>query len=383
MAEVLVVFDNIKDWAVPVISRKNFLTIPKLSLNLRQPLPDDVEKKQKGILEKAYQALFDKQFFTMSNAHFAKVQASMDRLEADLAKMKADPSSTDAKIDAQIAMINAKLKSDVDAWKPKVEKLHTDCFDKAMAKSDAEMKKKVKRAKLKVILVAVLIVLVALTAIALTIATAGAGAPLILAIVGGIVAAALALKKFGGEFKSAWDLCQGKIADIEKEVAASEKTHLELLKLDLKSADKKSVLEKAKALKAKVSLGSANIDKHVGQLEKFAANFNSKLKDYKQNVDKLKKQADDLKEAGKPDAEQQALILEQNQLIEKMNKRLAAVAEVRGAAAAITAKIKANGVPDFPKLRKALDAFGQCGAVLKELFSGISKIGSSAAKLKG
>jgi hypothetical protein len=382
MADTLVVFNDIKDWQAPLISRKKYLTVPKLNLNLKQKLPDDVEKKQKGILEKAYAALFDKAFTAMSNAHFQKIQQIMDTFETALDKLKAAPGVTQQKIEEQVTKINAALKDAVNGWKPKVEKLHDECYEKALAKSDAEMKKKVKRAKIKVILVATLIVLVALTAVALAIVTAGAGTPLIIAIVGGVVTAALAIKKYAGDFKTAWQLCQGKISEIEKEVDASNKVYLELRKLDVKPGAQKSVLDKAQTFKARISLGSANIEKHVGQLEKFANNFSTKLKAYQVELEKLKSEAAKLKQAGKSDAEQQVLIEEQNGLIAKMEGRLKAVADIRAAAAEITAKIKTNGVPDYPKLRKLCDAVGQATDVIKELFSGISKIGTAAQKLK-
>ena len=289
MADTLVVFNDIKDWQAPLISRKKYLTVPKLNLNLKQQLPGDVEKKQKGILEKAYAALFDKAFTAMSNAHFQKIQQVMDTLEAALDKLRAAPGVTQQKIEEQVAKINAELKNAVNAWKPKVEKLHDECYEKALAKSDSEMKKKVKRAKIKVILVATLIVLVALTAVALAIVTAGAGTPLIIAIVGGVVTAALAIKKYASEFKTAWELCQGKISEIQKEVDASNKVYLELRKLNVKADSAKTVLDKASAFKARITLGSANIDKHVGQLEKFANNFGTKLKAYKADLDKLRR----------------------------------------------------------------------------------------------
>jgi len=382
MADTLVVFNDIKDWQAPLISRKKYLTVPKLNLNLKQQLPGDVEKKQKGILEKAYAALFDKAFTALSNAHFQKIQQVMDTLEAALDKLKAAPGVTQQKIEEQVAKINAELKNAVNAWKPKVEKLHDECYEKALAKSDSEMKKKVKRAKIKVILVATLIVLVALTAVALAIVTAGAGTPLIIAIVGGVVTAALAIKKYASEFKTAWELCQGKISEIQKEVDASNKVYLELRKLNVKADSAKTVLDKASAFKARITLGSANIDKHVGQLEKFANNFGTKLKAYKADLDKLKAEAAKLKGAGKSDAEQQVLIEQQEGQIAKMVGRLEAVKNIRTAAAEITAKIKANDVPDYPKLRKLCDFFGQAVDVVKEIFSGASKIVTSAQKLK-
>jgi hypothetical protein len=46
MAEVLVVFHDIKGWAVPLISRKGYLTAPKLDLNLQQKLPDYREEAE-------------------------------------------------------------------------------------------------------------------------------------------------------------------------------------------------------------------------------------------------------------------------------------------------------------------------------------------------
>jgi hypothetical protein len=380
MAETLVVFNNIKGWGVPLISRKNFLTVPKLDLNLQQKMPDDVEKKQFAIAEKVYKASFDKEFFSMSNAHFQSIQQLMDRIEEAIEVSKKKMNLTKEALEKMVTAANAKLKAEVDKWKPKVEDLHNKHFEKALATSDAEMKKKVKRAKIKVILVATLVVVLALTAVALTIATAGAGAPLAAAIIGGIVAVVTALVKYQGEFKSAWKLCQDKMAEIKSEVDKSEKIFLELTKL--KAKNDQSSLAKAKTFKAQVMLGSGNIEKHVGQLEKFVHNFNDKMKTYKAQIVKLETQSAELKKAGKSTGSQEAEIAELKKLVAEMEKRIGEVAEVRKLAGEITQRLKDDKIPDFPKLRKALDAFGQISAIVNACASSIKSIVGSSSKLK-
>jgi hypothetical protein len=391
MAEVLEVFGDLNGgWSLPLISRKKYLTVPKVDVTLRQPLPPDVEKKQKDILVKAYSALFDKQLQVMSNAHFAKVQAKMDAVESTIDKLKSDPAIST--VQNLVDDINDELKSEVDKWKAKVGDLHADCYAKALAQSDAAMKKKVTRERSKVRAIATVVGLVTLGAAAVVIvsaATAGA-APLAAAVAGAIIAGIGALVntiiKFKNSFKSAWKLCQDKIAEIEEEIETSQNAYAELRKLNLKSDDQKSLYEKARAQKDKIVLASKNIDAHVDQLEKYCNNFNTKLKEYQAALDALEKQADDMKRGDRPTRdpqtkwnELQVLIDEQNERIVEMNKRLAAVAEVRQAAAKIVAQIKdSKGVPDYPGLRKAVDPLRQALPVVSDLVAGAASIVSAA-----
>ena len=79
---------------------------------------------------------------------------------------------------------------------------------------------------------------------------------------------------------------------------------------------------------------------------------------------------------------QQAQIAELTTLIDEMEKRVAAVNEVRQSAAQITQRIKDNQIPDYPKLRKALDALGQVTAMVSSVSATVKSIVASVKKLK-
>lgn len=374
-----IVFNNVKDWYPPVISRKNYLKVPRISIDLKCPLPGDITDKQKGLVDKHFKAAFDGKFASMSKAAFEGVQKAMDAVEKKLEDAKKAKNLTEKQLGSEVDAVNVILKAQFDNWKKKVAELTSKCFDEAIAKSDAEMKAKIKRAKVKCILVAVLIAVVAVAAVALTIATAGAGAAVAIAVVAGIVAILGAVHKLVEGFKTSWQLCQDKITEIEGDVGELKKVFEDLTKLDLKSGDK-GVVDKAKKLKLGLAGGTSNLEKHVGQLDKFTHDFVEKTKATEKHIADIKKKIADAK--NQDVAKELAMVKILDERIANLKKRLEAIGEVKAAALDAKQKLAVFKVPDYPKLRKALDAMKQIKGIVTGIVSDVTSLGKSAGKLK-
>ena len=384
MAEQFVVFNNIQDWFPPVVIQKDLITVPRISIDMRMPLPEGVLDKGKAFIKKIFDAKFDPQFTQVSKKAFGTMQSTIDAFQKQIAEAKANPQKsklTEASLKKDLAELNTKLEFCVDQWKKALEKLAGPIFDEAVEKWDKEAKAKVNRAKTKVLVKALVLAAIVLTAAALTIvavvATGGAAAVLIPAVIAASVAALGTLvktyKDMTSGFKSRAKLCEDKVNEIKADILAIDKA---MTPEQLTSPQKANFIKRYK-------VGTSLLRKHLGQLEKFHYDLGQQIakieKDLKAPREKLNTVAKDDPQGAK--ATQAAIDLFEGKLA-ALEKRLGELKTLQKAAndrvTLMDAAVDQGTLPKNDTLLKIIDAFGQTADFVTSIMDSGGKLAAAA-----
>jgi hypothetical protein len=197
---------NSLPWNPPVISKKKFLTAPKLTLNVSWSDEDvrEMPAKQKTIFTTAFNQLFDTRFNKLGNDRIKAIQDAMDATEAQI-----ESKPTKEAREEVVATANKMLEKAFITFQDEIEALCAACYKEAFEKSLKEMKQKLVKAKAKavakIVIVSLLILTAAALAIAASVASGGAAAPLIL---GAIVTGGSALWKVYKETARSETICK-------------------------------------------------------------------------------------------------------------------------------------------------------------------------------
>jgi hypothetical protein len=366
---MIYVFNKLK-WKPPVATK--YLTAPELELDLAYP--DDsirtMPEKQRTVFDTKFKASFDSKFNAMGQAKIKQIQEAIKWTEERIAQ-KAKPEEKEEVVQTA----NKLLKQAFDTWQSEMQKTCDECVAKAYEDSVKAMKMKLIKAQIKsvakIVLIAGLILTAAALVIAASVATGGALTPLIL---GAIATGGAALYKAYKVYSSEWATSSNKIKEIQgdiKKLEAGIKTYQKLEKI------KSGKLDKVKAFKESLLSPITDLDKHVGQLDKFIFEMNAALME---QHNKLTELANNTKDANAPEVV--AAVRDCQGNIEKAADSLKGIEDCKAAAVEIKTQYNAQKVPDFGKLSTALNRIAGSSSVLmtigqslKTAFTALKKLG--------
>jgi len=210
-------------------------------------------------------------------------------------------------------------------------------------------------------------------AIAATVVTGGALAPIVL---GALVTGGTALYKVYKLYDGEWATASNKIKEIQGDITKLEAAIKAYKKTETLYA---GASDKLNAFKAALTAPVSDIDKHVGQLDKFIFDLRNNLKE--QNAKCVELEAK-IKAASSPEAE--ASLKAAKASLAKADDTLKAIDEIKSSAAAIKQQYAAAKVPDFGKLNSVVaklnsnsGTVSQVGSAMKTCFTSLKKIGVS------
>jgi hypothetical protein len=366
---MITVFNKLK-WTPPVTAK--LLRPPEVELNLAYP--DDSIKtmpaKQKTIFDAKFKGYFDAKFNSMTQARMKQIQDAIKWTEE---RIQTKP--TEAEKQEVVGTANQLLKQAFDTWQGEMQKVCDECVTKAYEDSVKAMKMKLIKAQIKsvakIILIAGLVLTAAGLAIAASVATGGALAPLIL---GAIATGAGALYKAYKVYDSEWASSSNKIKEIQTDIKNLESAIKAYQKAEKSYA---GVADKAKAFKAALLAPVTDIDKHVGQLDKYIFDMRTSLKEQQTNLAELADKATDSKS---PEVISAVKTCQAN--IEKAADGLNDIEECKKSVLEIKTAYAAQKIPDYGKLNGVVARLGgnssnvsQVGTSLKSAFSSLKKIG--------
>ncbi len=361
------VFNKLK-WKPPIASK--MLTTPELELNLAYP-DDEIAPmpgKQRTVFDTKFKASFDSKFNAMSAARMKQIQDAVKWTEERLT------GKSEKEMKETVDTANKMLKQGFDAWQNEIATLCDQCVTSAFEESIKAMKLKLTKAKIKsiakIVLIGGLILTAAALAIAASVVTGGALAPLILAAIG---TGGAALWKAYKVYDSEWATSSNKIKEIEGDIKKLQ-TAIDAYKKTEKSYAGK--LDKVKAFKETLLAPVSDIDKHVGQLDKFIFELQGSLKEQKDKLLELQKQSQ-----GAKSSEVDTAIKTSIGNIDKATDQLKAIADCRGAAAQMKTDYAAQKLPDYGKLNAVVAKLGSCSTNVQSVGSSISTCISSLKKI--
>ncbi len=356
-------------WKPPIASK--VLTAPVLELNLSYPDDQikDMPGKQKTVFDTKFKALFDSKFNAMSQARMKQVQDAVTATEKIL-QAKKDEKELKETVDTA----NKMLKQAFEVWQNEIASLCDQCVNAAYEESVKVMKMKLVKAQIKsiakIVLVAGLILTAAGLAIAASVVTGGALAPLVL---GALATGGAALWKAYKVYDSEWATSSNKIKEIETDIASLKKA-IEAYKKTEKTYGGK--LDKVKAFKETIFAPVTDIDKHVGQLDKFIFELQGSLKEQKEKLLGLQKQAQDSKSA-EVDAAVKTCIGN----IDKATDQLKAITEAKSSVVEIKTAYAAQKIPDYGKLNAVVVKLQGSSSTVQSVGSSISSCITSLKKI--
>lgn len=355
-------------WKPPIASK--LLTPPVLELNLSYPDDEikDMPGKQKAVFDTKFKALFDSKFNAMSQARMKQIQDAVKWTEEKI------QGKNEKEMKETVETANKMLKQAFDVWQNEIATLCDQCVNTAYEESVKAMKMKLVKAKIKsvakIILIAGLILTAAGLAIAASVVTGGALAPLIL---GALATGGAALWKAYKVYDSEWATSANKIKEIETDIASLKKA-IEVYKKTEKTYAGK--LDKVKAFKETIFAPVTDIDKHVGQLDKYIFDLQGSLKEQKEKLLALQKQAQDAK-SGEVDAAVKTCIGN----IDKATDQLKAINEAKASVVEIKSAYAAQKIPDYGKLNAVVARINSNSSTIQTIGSSISSCISSLKKI--
>ncbi len=362
---MIYVFNKLK-WKPPVAAK--LLTPPELELNLAYPDNEiaPMPGKQRSIFDSKFKSFFDSKFNSMSTERMKTIQEAIKWTEARL------PGKNKAEMEEVVNTSNKLLKQAFDTWQSEIQKTCDECVQKAYEESVKAMKLKLVKAQIKsiakIVLIAGLVLAAAALTIAATVVTGGALAPLVIAA---IATGASALYKAYKVYDSEWATASNKIKEIEADIKKLQ-TAVDAYKKTEKSYSGK--FDTVKAFKATLLAPVDDIEKHVGQLDKFIFSLQTSLKEQKAKLAEVKAKASN--------KEVDAAVTQCNASIDKANDQLAAIGEAKSAAAKMKADYSAQKLPDYGKLNAVVAKISSnastmqgVGSSLKTCFTSLKKLG--------
>jgi hypothetical protein len=356
-------------WKAPIVSK--LLTAPTLELNLSYADDDIVPMpgKQRAVFDSKFKTNFDFEFDKRSKAWMKSIQDAVTDTEARLA------GKSKKEMEEAVATANQLLKQAFTVWQNEMAKLCEDCVTQAYDASVAKMERKLLKARIKAVCTIVLIAGLVLTAAALTIAaTVASGGALAPLVMGAIVTGAGALYKAYKVYDTHWANSENKIKEIKADIQKLKDAIGTYKKTETSYS---GLADKAKALKTILSMPVNDIDRHVGQLDKFIFQLQESIKTQREKLTDLAVQAKDAK-AGELDAAVKTCLAK----MDKARDQLAAIKECQTAAAEMKAAYKAQKVPDYGKLNSLIGKLSDAKQVVTEA-SGALNDCFTALKLLG
>ncbi|MDR7333853.1 hypothetical protein [Roseateles asaccharophilus] len=380
---------DVPNWKVPVIAKKKLLKQPEIAVDIKFTTEDvkEMPDKQFKVFEQQFEKRFTPEFNKMSNGWFGDMQKAMDTTEDALDKLSKDKKGDVKKLMEQVVdKTNANLVAKCKTWIEMARKLAQKAYDEAYEASIKEMKLKITKAKAKIGVKIAIMVLLTLTAAAVTIAasvvTMGAGAAIAPVVLAALVTAGKALLGSVSEVTKSYDVLANTLAAVEADAKAILKSAVALNAAKQKTA---GTWDKVKAFKAYMSADVEALDKHVGQLDKFAAVARDKTL---RQVKELQEIADQLAKAkaGSPEADK--LYAESIKVQKSMDgafKALAEISEVSKQALDAKEAAKKFSPEDvtkaMPKLVSSLTKLKTAVGVIKEVAGPIKTIVTGAQKI--
>jgi predicted nucleic acid-binding Zn-ribbon protein len=358
------------EWKPPVVSK--LLSTPTLRLNLSYEDDElkEMPQKQRATFDGKFKAAFDAAFDRVGKQRMKEIQEAVTWTEQRI-KGKSDK----REMEEVVATANRSLEQAFAAWQQEIAKLCEDCVAKAYQDSVSAMEKRLQRAKLKavckIVLIAGLVLTAAALAIAASVVSGGALAPLVL---GALATGAGALYKAYKVYDSEWASSTNKIKEIRSDIAKLEDAIAAYKKAEKSYA---GALDKAKAFKATLLAPVSDIEKHVGQLDKYVFEMQRAIQEQKAKLAELAAKA---KDAKSPELE--AAVRTCNANMDKAADQLKAIEACKLAAKEAKAAFEAQRVPDFGKLNgvvtklaAATGPVSEVGSSLKTCYSALKKLG--------
>jgi hypothetical protein len=307
--------------------------------------------KQRKEFDARFKSSFDAEFQKRSALWMKRIQEAIADTESRIAG-KAEKEMKEA-----VATANQLLRQAFETWQADMAKLCEACVVSAYEASVAKMQRKLVKAKIKAACKIVLIAGLALTAAALTIAASvvsgGALAPL---VVGAIVTGAGALYKAYQVYDKNWASAANKIKEIEADIQRLKSAVQTYKKTETSYS---GALQRAQAFKATLSTPVADIEKHVGQLDKYIFEMQSTIKAQKTKLDELAREAG----SEKVNAAVRKCVAQ----LEKASDQLKAIADCKAAAAEMKAAYAAQKLPDYGKLNSVVAAWNGASTVVSQV----------------
>jgi len=356
-------------WKPPIASK--LLTPPVLELNLAYPDDQikDMPGKQKSVFDAKFKALFDGKFNAMSQARMKQVQEAVTATEKILQAKKNEKELKEA-----VDTSNKMLKQAFEVWQNEMASVCDECVTAAYEESVKAMKMKLVKAKIKsvakIVLIAGLILTAAGLAIAASVVTGGALAPLVL---GALATGGAALWKAYKVYDSEWATSSNKIKEIQADIKSLQSA-IDAYKKTEKTYSGK--LDKVKAFKETIFAPVSDIDKHVGQLDKYIFELQGSLKEQKDKLLALQKQAVDAK-SGEVDTAVKTCIAN----IDKATDQLKAITEAKASVVEIKSAYAAQKIPDYGKLNAVVVKLQGNASTVQSVGSSISSCISSLKKI--
>lgn len=366
----LVIFNNIP-WKPPIKSK--LLKPPTLQMTLKYSGDDldDMTKKQRDAFDKAFKK-FDSDFNKLGVDKMKEVQSAVEWTEERI--LEKQPKERQAVVDTANKMLQSAFKT----FQGQIQALADKHYADALAASYKAMKMKLKKSKAKCIIKIVVISLLILTAtglsIAATVATGGAAAPLVIGVVLAGLKGAHSVYK---TCSSNWASASNQIKQIQKDVGQLSKANSSWQKLQEVAAVDPKAASKVSKLKVKLNGMMVDIDKSVGQLDKYIFEVGESLK--KQNAE-LQKVADEIAKSNDPKAIKQATSVRLN--ITKAQQSLRDMENVqKEAKAAKDEWDKKMSLGSIGKIEAPLKKLAGAAPLLMEIGKGLKTVGDAAKKL--
>jgi hypothetical protein len=363
-------------WKPPIQAK--LLTTPTLEISVAI---DDSELKQMVAKQRvAFDAawakavkVFDADFQKLGVQRIKDIQSAVKDTEAII--VKKEPKDRKAVVETS----NKMLSQAFTVFQNQIQALAQKHYDASVEASQKAMKMKIVKARAKAIAKIIIVVALTLTAaglaIALTVATGGIAAPVIIAaLVTGGKAAASVYKTITTEWPNAANQMKLVQADTDKLRAAAK---------DIQDANAlattgaPSAVDKLKKAKGLFDGHLVNLDKHVGQLDKYIAATSMAIRKQNEQWQKLAKEIN----AG-GDRALQTKVAELDRATMLAVGELAQIGDVKDEAAKVKAAWAANNsIGDLGALTKAAQGLVEVaptvitvGKLGKDVLSGGQKL---------
>lgn len=367
-----VVFNKV-EWKAPI--KSTLLTTPVLRLDVSFPDKDlaDMTKKHRAAFDKSFKE-FDKEFHKLGTSKIKEVQSAVEWTEERI-KQK-DRKEAEEVVETANKMLVKAFKT----FESQIRKLAQKCYDRAIVQSYKAMKMRLVRATAKATAIITIIALLTLTAAALTIAASVASGGAVGWIVLGAIATTLGavatvVAAVGAHWSKAENVIKKIKADIQTLQSALDKLSEleEFARRTGTTTTKDKIQKEAAIIKGKLL---SNLDKHVGQLDKFIFKTREELKKQKKDLEKISAK---IAKSGDKDLEKKS-----NKLIRQTiqsERALAKIEIVKAEAKHIQALWDKHEIPKLNKFEKALRELAEAATIIKAMVKGGKDVGMAAKDL--
>lgn len=364
-----VVFNNI-DWKPPIQTKLLSAPVLKLAVDFDDIELKEMTQKQRAAFDAEFKK-FDAEFAKLGQAKIKEVQEAVKWTETRIAKKPAKEA------EEVVATANKMLAQAFKVFENQIATLAQKHYEASLAKSQQVMKMKITKAKIKAVVKIVVIAGLVLTAAALSIAatvvTGGLAAPVVFAALGVAIKGGITIYQ---TIDKEWPTVDRGIkvvqADVEALTTATKR--LADAKALATTGDPKA-MDTLNKVRGTIEGNMVNLDKHVGQLDKFIAQLSRQIQKQGDEWNALAKKVN--ANGGNKELEQRAAQLDRKTMLAV--GALASIGNVKDEAAKVQAAWKANQVLDAGRLGDFAKKLAEAAPVVKE-FVGYSKEVVSAGK---